>query len=93
MRVVLTRPFLRAVKPLVRSNPHLQVQIDRVLRQLEEDPWHPSLSTHKLKGPLSGFWACTASYDLRILFEFRTRPHTGEREIALVSCGSHDDVY
>lgn len=33
---------------------------------------NPRLKTHKLKGKLAGSWACSAGYDLRIVFEFVT---------------------
>ena len=34
------------------------------------NPFAPQLETHKLKGKLSGSWACSAGYDLRIVFDF-----------------------
>ena len=40
------------------------------MRLLPVDPFAPQLETHKLKGKLSGSWACSAGYDLRILFDF-----------------------
>ncbi|NHC33236.1 type II toxin-antitoxin system mRNA interferase toxin, RelE/StbE family [Scytonema millei VB511283] len=67
-------------------------QIERVLQQLAEDPFHPSLRTHKLKGDLAGRWACSIDYSNRILFEFVKSSELGE-EILLLTLGSHDEVY
>jgi mRNA-degrading endonuclease YafQ of YafQ-DinJ toxin-antitoxin module len=33
------------------------------------DAAHASLRTHKLRGSLAGCWACSAGYDLRIVFD------------------------
>ena len=44
--------------------------IAEALRLLAANPFAPQLETHKLKGKLSGTWACSAGYDLRIVFDF-----------------------
>lgn len=51
----------------------------------------PKLKTHKLTGDLADFWACSAGYDLRILFRIIVGQQ--QEEIVLVTIGSHDDVY
>jgi mRNA-degrading endonuclease YafQ of YafQ-DinJ toxin-antitoxin module len=61
------------------------------LAQLAEDAFHPSLKTHKLKGDLADSWACSAGYDLRIVFRFVETD--GGDAILLQSVGSHDEVY
>jgi len=58
---------------------------------LSEDAFHPQLKTHKLKGKLAGSWACSAGYDLRVVFEFVK--HKGAEAILLESVGTHDEVY
>ena len=63
------------------------------LKLLSGNPFHPSLKTHKLKGKLSGAWACTVEYDCRIIFDFQNNSDTGEKEILLIDVGSHDEVY
>lgn len=61
--------------------------------KFSEDPFHPSLRTHKLTGQLSGTWACSVGYDMRVLFEFVRNPESGEEEILLLTVGTHDEVY
>lgn len=36
---------------------------------MQEDAFDPRLGSHKLKGDLAGLWACSAGYDLRIVFK------------------------
>jgi mRNA interferase YafQ len=51
-----------------KKNPQLKNQIVNVLRLLADDPFTPSLKSHKLTGNLAGFWSCSFAYDCRIIF-------------------------
>ena len=84
---------MRAFKRKVRHQPELETKIEHTLQQLAEDPFHPALHSHKLKGEFAGAWACTVDYDNRILFEFVQNPVSGEEEILLLTVGTHDEVY
>lgn len=84
---------MRACKRASRRQPILRARVERTLCQLAEDPFHPSLHSHKLKGQLADAWACSVGYDVRILFEFVQNPATGQEEILLLTLGSHDEVY
>lgn len=93
MKLTWDKSFRRAFKRRTRNRPQLQNKIFQVLEQLTEDPFHPSLKTHKLSGPLQGLWACWVEYDCRIVFTFVIHPHTNEELIALIDLGTHDEVY
>ena len=84
---------MRALKGTVRRHPELRPRVERTLQQLAEDPFHPTLHSHKLKGEFAGAWACTVDYDNRILFAFVQNPQSGEEEILLLTMGTHDQVY
>jgi len=58
-RLVWSAGFLRAIRRAVRGNPDLRAKAERTVRLLSEDPFQPALHSHKLKGDLSGVWACT----------------------------------
>lgn len=73
------------------KNPQLTENIGMALELLAEDAFHPLLRTHKLKGKLEGSWACSAGYDLRIIFEFTQ--YEGSEAILLESIGTHQEVY
>lgn len=85
--------FKRAFKRLVKKNPQLQDKILATLEMLSNDPFTPSLKSHKLMGTLEGLWACSVAYDCRIVFTFKQDPETGQDLIVLVDIGSHDEVY
>lgn len=91
--LVWSSAFGRDVKRRIRRDPQLRVTVEETLRQLTADPYHYSLKTHPLKGELAGTWACSVTYDLRFIFEFRQNPKTNEQEIFLLAFGSHDEVY
>lgn len=84
---------MRAYKRIVLRQPELPARIEQTLKALIQDPFHPQLRSHKLKGDLGGAWACTVSYDLRILFEFIQNQESGEEEILLLTIGTHEEVY
>ncbi|MEG3437046.1 type II toxin-antitoxin system mRNA interferase toxin, RelE/StbE family [Pannus brasiliensis CCIBt3594] len=91
--LVFSSPFKRAYKAIIKRNPALKSKIAEKLKLLEIDPYDPSLRTHKLKGQLSGAWACSIEYDCRIVFSFSQNPDTQEEEIFLIDIGTHDEVY
>jgi len=88
---VLLPAFARATRRIVKRDPSLADAVAGTLKLLEEDAFHPQLRTHKLKGRLEGSWACSAGYDLRIVFHFVQ--NEGREAIVLEAVGSHQEVY
>jgi addiction module RelE/StbE family toxin len=83
--------FIRSAKRTVKKDPRLAKDIQVTLELMSENVFHPRLKTHKLKGNLEGSWACSAGYDLRIVYEFVQRE--GTEAILLETVGTHDEVY
>jgi mRNA interferase YafQ len=83
--------FIRNAKKIIKKQPELAANIQATLELLVSDPFEPSLRTHKLKGDLKDSYACSAGYDLRIIFKFVE--HEKERAILLEAMGNHDEVY
>lgn len=81
IRIGYKPQFLRQYKKLSSD---LQNDVKRCIDALQQDPEHPFLKTHKLKGKLSPFWSCSVNFSYRIVFE-RT-----ENEIILLMVGDHD---
>ena len=91
-RTLLRSPaFGRDLRRWLKSHPHTAASIEATLEQLSIDAAHPSLRTHKLRGALAGCWACSADYDLRVVFEYT--PHEGAEAILVLALGTHDQVY
>jgi addiction module RelE/StbE family toxin len=63
------------------------------MQLLQENPFAPRLTTHKLKGKLAGSWACSVGYDLRIVFDFAKSANQQEDDILLLEIGTHEEVY
>jgi mRNA-degrading endonuclease YafQ of YafQ-DinJ toxin-antitoxin module len=83
--------FVRSARRFARKHPQLSAELRLTLELLAEDAFHPQLKTHKLKGKLTSSWACSAGYDLRVVFQFVK--HKGNDAILLEAVGTHDEVY
>jgi addiction module RelE/StbE family toxin len=92
-KLIWSKTFIRAFKRTIKKYPNLLKDIELTLRLLIEDPFAPELETHKLKGKLSGSWACSVGYDLRIVFDFTKNKSEKEEGIFLIEVGTHDEVY
>ena len=92
MRVLLpSTAFVRATRRLMKKHPEAGPSLEAAFAALMEDAFQAALKTHKLKGELTGSWACSAGYDLRLIFEFVE--HEGTEAILLQNIGTHDEVY
>ena len=92
-KLIISPSFKRAFKNIIKKKPELKYKIESKLRLLSDNPYNPILRTHKLKGKLSGAWACTVEYDCRIVFCFEQNQETLEDEINFIDIGTHDEVY
>ncbi len=91
--LIWSNTFLRAFRRLIRKQPDLRKEVEDVLMLLVQDPFIPQLETHKLKGKLSGSWACSVGYDCRVIFDFVKNKNQKEDDIFLITMGTHDGVY
>ena len=93
MSFVLLRSsaFIKNARKIGKKQPELATNLKDTLESLCEDPFQPRLRTHKLKGELKDSYACSAGYDLRIIFKFVQYEQT--QAILLESIGTHDEVY
>ena len=64
-KLALQTSFLCALRSAIRPQPELRARIEHVLGQLAEDPFHPRLHSHKLKGELAGTLAVGMTCGLR----------------------------
>lgn len=88
MRQIVTSPqFENKLVKFLKKNPNLNNKITSVFRALAVDIKHPILKSHKLHGALSNFFACTLTYEYRLIFYF------DQNFVYLHAIGSHNDVY
>jgi mRNA-degrading endonuclease YafQ of YafQ-DinJ toxin-antitoxin module len=77
-----TRKFKRRIKKLP-----IAVAEAFMLKKsiLENNPFHPSLKTHKLGGNLRPYWSFSVDFENRVIFRF-----DGEIIILLITIGNHE---
>ena len=90
-KLLRSSAFVRVARRIVRKHPSFARDIQTALEGMEEDVFQPHLRTHKLKGKLAGSWACSAGFDLRIVFRFVE--FEGTEAILLETVGTHEEVY
>jgi len=83
--------FTRAAKRIVKKQPAAAGAIESALEMLAADAFDARLRTHKLSGELAGSWACSAGYDLRIIFSLVK--YRQSEAVLLETIGTHDEVY
>ena len=86
-KILPKKQFIKSASKLLQRNPSLDPQLSKILETPKNDPFSPSLKTHKLKGNLAGLYACSLTHNLRIIFELTSDT------VHLIDIGSHDEVY
>ncbi len=82
MRIDYSPEFSRLFKKLPRDIQEEALKKEKIFRQ---NPFFPSLKTHKLSGNLKGRWAFSVSYTHRIIFSFPE-----DQYVRFHSIGDHD---
>jgi mRNA interferase YafQ len=88
-RLVATSQFSRALAKFRRAHPDLSRRVARILRDLESDPFQPSLRLHALRGRLEAQHAISVTHSYRVTLMLDTT----EKVATLIDIGDHDDVY
>ena len=87
-RVTWDQGFKKIYQKKVKNNAELKKKFWKAMGLFSENPFDPRLRTHKLTGKLEGLWACSVTYDYRIIFRFLSKD-----EVLLIDIGGHDEVY
>jgi len=87
--LVRTDTFLRELRKYLRKHPDREQLVRDKLTVLAADPHAPALRLHALKGRMKGLHSVRLSYADRIVIALVII----ERQIILLSIGTHDTVY
>ncbi|OGW36375.1 MAG: hypothetical protein A2Y97_01890 [Nitrospirae bacterium RBG_13_39_12] len=87
MTIKPDKTFLKRAKKLLKRNPVLREVYKNLYGKLSSDPFDSTLHTHALTGDLRGKYACSLTYELRIIFKL------SDDTIHLLDIGTHDEVY
>ncbi|HAC65029.1 MAG TPA: type II toxin-antitoxin system mRNA interferase toxin, RelE/StbE family [Cyanothece sp. UBA12306] len=88
MKVSFSSSFRRAFKKRIKGSTEIESRFWAKLEVFTNNPFDPSLRTHKLSGKLKDLWSFSIEYDQRVIFYF-----TDEGNVVFVDIGNHDEVY
>jgi mRNA-degrading endonuclease YafQ of YafQ-DinJ toxin-antitoxin module len=86
--LIFTDSYKKRASRFSKQHPELKAQYQKTLLLLAENPHHPSLRLHPLKGKLAALHSVSINISYRITLEMIIT----EKEIILVNAGSHDEV-
>ena len=88
-KLIFPHSYIRRAKAFIKKHPDLLSQYEKTLLLLEQNPSHPSLRLHPLKGKLKGLHSISINISYRITLELVI----SEQTISLINVGSHEEVY
>ncbi len=88
IEIAFSSSFKRAFKRRVAGNSERENTFRTKIELFKNNPFEPSLKTHKLSGKLKDYWSFSIEYDLRIIFYF-----SDKEKVVLVDIGTHKEVY
>lgn len=88
-KLLISDEYKKRLKKFFKKHPNMLDRYSKALFILEQDPYHPSLRIHKLRGRLSEFYSISINMEYRLIIDFIIK----DDEIILIDIGTHDDVY
>lgn len=85
----LTDDFKKRAAKFIKQHKDMYDRYEKTMRVLGENPFHPSLRLHKLKGNLGEYYSISINMDYRIIMEFMIV----DKVITPINIGAHDEVY
>ena len=87
--IVLSDQYKKIAKKFFKKHPQVYPQYKKTLISLENNPYHPSLRLHKLKGKLQDYYSVSINLQYRIMLDFIIQ----EDKIILIDIDKHDYLY
>jgi mRNA-degrading endonuclease YafQ of YafQ-DinJ toxin-antitoxin module len=88
-KILLSDKYIKKEKSFIKKHPDLKERYGKTLSILKENPHHPSLRLHKLKGTLKEYHSISISMSYRVVLELIIT----DEEIILMDIGTHSEVY
>jgi len=88
-KLIFPTPYQKRERSFLNKHSELRERYFKTLLLLEQDPLHPSLRLHPMRGRLTGLHSVSISMRYRITLELELR----EQEIVFVNVGRHGEVY
>ncbi len=88
-KIIRTDTYFKKLKKFIKKHPEVLDRYIKVIKLLELNPYHPSLSLHKLKGNLKEYYSVSITMQYRVVIDFIIE----ENKIILLDIGTHNEVY
>ena len=88
-KLLISDEYKKKLKKFFKKHPDMLDRYAKCIFILEQDPYHPSLRLHKLKGKLSDFYSISINIEYRVIIDFIIK----DDKIIPVDIGTNDDVY
>ncbi len=88
IEIAFSSSFKRTFKQRIAGNVGRENTFRTKIESFSNNPFEPSLKTHKLSGRLKDYWSFSVEYDLRIIFYF-----SDKQKVVLIDIGTHKEVY
>ncbi len=88
-KLIFPTPYQKRERSFLKKHSELRQRYFKTLLLLEQNPLHPSLRLHPMRGRLTGLHCVSISMRYRITLELELR----KQEIVFVNFGSHGEVY
>ena len=88
-RIKFSETYKKKEVKFFKKHRNLLDRYEKVLLLLRDNPFHPSLRLHQLKGKLYPLYSVSMDMQYRITMEF----YIENKEIVPVNIGTHDEVY
>ena len=84
-----TKSYEKELKKFLKSYPDLIIKFCKTIKLLGDNPYHPSLRLHKLKGNLQDLYSVSINMQYLIMLDFIIR----DDEVILLDIGAHTQLY
>ena len=88
-QIIITDEFDKKIKKFLKKHSDLYPKVVKTMTLLSDNPFHPSLRLHKLKGNLCEYHSVSIDMSYRIVIEFIIK----DEKIIPLDIGSHEEVY
>lgn len=88
-KIIQTDSYFKKLTKFIKKHPDVLSRYAKAIELMENDPYHPSLRLHKLKGSLGDYYSVSITMKYRIVIDFILV----NDEIIPIDIGSHDEVY
>lgn len=72
-------------KKILKLNPFIQQKLIKKRVLFQQNPYHKSLKTHKLRGKLKDYYSFSIDYHFRVLFKFTQK----RKKAVFIDVGTH----